>query len=97
MKKVWTCLIAAALLVWFFLALGNLDRGQGEQGRARLETAIRRCAVACYAAEGVYPPTLDYLTEHYGLQVDEERYDVFYHVFASNLMPDVTVLEKEMK
>jgi hypothetical protein len=51
--------------------------------------------VACYAAEGVYPPDLDYLKEHYGLQINEERYTVFYEIFAENLMPAITVLEKE--
>ena len=51
--------------------------------------------VACYAAEGIYPPDLDYLKDHYGVQVDEERYTVFYSVFAENLMPDITVLENK--
>ena len=51
--------------------------------------------MACYAAEGVYPPTLSYLEEHYGLQIDEERYTVHYSAFAENLMPDITVLENE--
>ncbi len=60
-----------------------------------METALRRAAVACYAAEGIYPPTLDYLKQHYGVQIDENRYAVFYEVFADNLMPDITVLVKE--
>ena len=50
--------------------------------------------MACYAAEGIYPPDLDYLEEHYGLQIDRDRYTVFYQIFASNLMPDITVLEQ---
>ena len=83
------------LLLWFFTALGNLASGQGEEGREQLELALRRAAVACYAAEGVYPPTLDYLTQHYGVQIQSERYAVFYDVFAENLMPDITVVEKE--
>ena len=83
-----------ALLLWFFTAVGNLRQGSGEEGRQQLEDALRRAAVACYAAEGVYPPTMDYLTEHYGVQVEDEKYIVFYEIFASNLMPDITVLEK---
>lgn len=84
-----------AIVVWFFLSLGNLSAGQGEQGRQQLETALRRGAVACYASEGIYPPTLDYLKEHYGVQIDEEHYIVFYEIFADNLMPDITVLERD--
>lgn len=85
--------VILAVLLWFFSAMGNLNRDSGDEGRRQLETALRRSAVACYAAEGVYPPNLDYLTEHYGVQIGDE-YTVFYEVFASNLMPDITVLEK---
>ena len=80
-------------LFWFFAAVSGVSRGSGAEGREQLETALRRASVACYAAEGVYPPTLDYLTEHYGIQIGED-YTVFYEVFASNLMPEITVLEK---
>ena len=83
-----------AVLLWFFTSLNNLSSSQGEEGRQQLETSLRRAAVACYAAEGIYPPTLDYLTEHYGVQIESERYVVFYEIFADNLMPDITVLEK---
>ena len=88
-------LLAALCLIFFITSLASVDRQQGEEGRQQLETALRRAAVACYAAEGVYPPTVEYLQEHYGVQIEEERYIVFYEIFANNLMPDITVLEKE--
>ena len=87
--------ILLALLLWFFTAVNHLGDGQHEEGRVQLETALRRATVACYATEGIYPPTLDYLKEHYGIQIDESRYSVFYEIFADNLMPDITVLVKE--
>ena len=93
MKNLLTALLAGAVLVWFLSALANLSDGQTEEGRRQLEDAIRRAAVACYAAEGVYPPDLDYLQTHYGIQVDTAHYVVSYEIFASNLMPDITVLE----
>ena len=83
----------AALLLWFFSAVFHLRDGQAREGRQQLEDALRKAAVACYAAEGIYPPTLVYLTEHYGVQINESRYTVFYEVFADNLMPEITVLE----
>lgn len=85
--------ILTAALLWFFTAVSGLKTGEGEEGRQQLEDALRQAAVACYAAEGIYPPTLDYLTDHYGVQV-EDRYIVFYEIFANNLMPEITVLEK---
>lgn len=87
--------VAAVVLFCFLTGLGNLEEGQGEQGRQRLEESLRRAAVACYAAEGIYPPTLDYLEEGYGIQIDRDRYAVFYEIFAENLMPDITVVELE--
>ena len=83
--------LAAVLL--FLSALSNLSDGQRSEGADHLEEAVRRSAVACYAAEGIYPDDIAYLQEHYGIQIDEERYTVVYKVFASNLMPDITVLE----
>ena len=88
-------LLAALCLIFFITSLASVDRQQGEEGRQQLDTALRRAAVACYAAEGVYPPTVEYLQQHYGVQIEEERYIVFYEIFANNLMPDITVLEKE--
>ena len=83
------------LLLLFLGGLSNLNRGRREEGRLQLEEAVRRSAVACYAAEGIYPPDLDYLKEHYGIQVDETRYVVIYEPAGSNLMPDITVLERD--
>ena len=88
-------LLALAVLLFFFTALNNLDAGRHEEGRRQLEQALRRSAVACYAAEGFYPPDLAYLKQHYGLRIDEKRYAVFYEVYGSNLMPDITVLMRE--
>ena len=87
-------LLAAAVLLFFLTALGNLGDGQRSEGKAQLEAALHRAAVACYACEGIYPPSLDYLKEHYGIQIDHSRYVVIYEAFAENLMPDITVLEK---
>ena len=98
-KRLWKgiagVLLVALAAALFFTALHRLDAGQAEEGRAQLEAALRRAAVACYATEGFYPPDAEYMVRHYGLQIDESRYAVFYEVFAENLMPDITVLIKE--
>lgn len=83
-----------AVLVFFSTALNSMDKGRAAENRKQLEQALRRGCVACYAAEGIYPPDVEYLKEHYGVQVDDTRYYVFYTVFADNLMPDITVLEQ---
>ena len=35
------------------------------------------------------------MQNHYGLQYDAQKYQIHYEIFASNLMPDITVIEKE--
>lgn len=83
------CVVAAGIL-----GLRAADKARGREAVRVLEDGIRRAAVSCYAIEGRYPDRLDYITENYGVYVDEDKFAVFYEVFASNIMPDVTVLEK---
>lgn len=87
--------VVAVILFVFLTAVNNLQSGSGEEGKLQLEQALKKCAVTCYATEGIYPPDVDYMKEQYGIQIDEERYTVIYEVFAENLMPEITVLEKK--
>ena len=93
MKK-FGLILAIIVLVFFLIAVMKLENTRREMGKQQLEDALRRAAVACYAAEGFYPPNVTYLVQHYGLQYDETAYKVHYEVFASNLMPEITVVEK---
>lgn len=86
---------AIAAVLCFTFALENLESGREAEDIRQLQEVLRKSSVACYAAEGVYPPDLDYLKTHYGVQIDEERYTVYYERFAQNLMPEVTVLENK--
>ena len=60
-----------------------------------LERALNRSITQCYALEGSYPPSLDYLTDNYGLTYDEEAYYIDYQYIGSNLRPDVTIIERQ--
>lgn len=77
-----------ALLYGLSAVSDSADRGQADS----LKQAISRSALHCYATEGRYPESLAYLQEHYGITWDSTRYAVDYEVFASNLMPSVTVI-----
>ena len=41
----------------------------------------------------VYPPSVQYLEDHYGIQIDHDRFAVFYEIFGDNVMPQITVME----
>ena len=92
MKKRSIVLIAMVLLL-FLQAVTALERGRHRETAQQLEEVLRRTAVSCYAAEGFYPPDVEYMREHYALLYDEKDYIVHYELFASNLMPDITVLD----
>lgn len=88
-------LAVVLLAAWFFTALGGLSQGNAREEKLQLERALRRGAAACYAAQGYYPPDLDYLCRHYGVKIDESKYIVIYEVEAENLMPQITVIERK--
>ena len=78
-------------VVLFVSSALTFSKRSGERGAETLRDAIRRASVQCYAIEGRYPPSVEYLEENYGIKIDRNRYDVFYSGFASNFMPDITV------
>lgn len=86
---------AAAILQCFAMALNGLSEGRNGEDLRQLEAVLRRSCAACYAAEGVYPPSLEELEERYGLQIDHTRFAVRYRAFAENLMPEIVVLENK--
>lgn len=79
-------------LLLFLHGVSALSSTADETYTASLRQAILRSAVHCYAMEGRYPESIDYLKEHYGISWDETRYLVDYEIIASNLRPDVTVI-----
>lgn len=90
-------LLAVMALAVFCLYKGvrKIEYGQQAESVKQLDSSIRKAVLTCYATEGVYPPTVAYLQENYGIQIDEERFSVFYEVFGDNIMPEITIVEKQ--
>jgi hypothetical protein len=83
-------------LVLFVLILGiywaaSLSDRQKEQSLTQLNETIQSNLTLCYAQEGFYPASIDYLVNHYHLQYDNEIYYIYFKGFASNIRPDVKV------
>lgn len=89
--------VAVMVLAVFCLYKGvqKMENGQQAESVKQLDSSIRKAVLTCYATEGVYPPTVDYLKQNYGIQIDEERFAVFYEVFGDNIMPEITIVEKQ--
>lgn len=83
------------IVVVAVLSVADISRTTESEGLAITESSIRRAVITCYAQEGSYPPDIDYLKENYGLRVNDE-YTVRYSIFASNVMPSITVIRKRV-
>jgi len=69
------------------------DNTRQIEQRRQIENNVRQAVVNCYAVEGMYPVSLEYLQDNYGLHIDEEKYVVHYIALGSNIMPEITILE----
>ena len=82
-------------MVFGFAIFSNLALSDNSvRNREVLEKALNRSISQCYALEGLYPPSLDYLIDNYGLTYDSEHYFIDYRFIGSNLRPDVTIIER---
>jgi len=84
----------AAVAVWMVRGVREAAEVSDREGLRMAQEAADRAVVSCYALEGVYPATYEDLKAKSGLAIDEERYIVFYEIFASNIRPAVTVIER---
>lgn len=87
-------LLFIAIAVWMVRGVGEAARVSDEEGLRMAQEAIERAMISCYSLEGVYPASYEDLKAKSGLAVDEDKYIVFYEVFASNIRPSVTVMER---
>ncbi len=86
-------------ILFFLILIGSVWRGVQstaarveDKGLDTLDHAIRRAVIQCYAVEGRYPEDIAYIKDNYGIMMDTSRYIVHYEIFASNIMPDITIL-----
>ncbi|MDD2978649.1 MAG: hypothetical protein PHN80_01620 [Hespellia sp.] len=87
-------LLFCAVFSLFFYGTNTVSAKTDAQQAQSLNEAIHRGITHCYAVEGRYPESLDYLKKEYGISYDEDKYFVDYQVLGTNLMPDVTIINK---
>ena len=90
--RVISVIIFVLIAVFFIQAVEYSGRSSIEKEQESLESAIARDIVQCYAIEGMYPPSLQYMEDHYGLTYDDNVFFVDYQPIAANLYPDYTVI-----
>lgn len=87
--------IFSAMIVWFLLAMKSTASSNKRRELEALKTTVENGITMCYAVEGVYPESVEYLCANYGLIYDKSKYIVYYDSFASNIRPTVKILERQ--
>lgn len=87
------CSFIAAMAALLYGLSSISDVAASEQKKS-LEAALGRSIMDCYATEGAYPESLDYIEEHYALYYDKDRFYISYQPIGSNIMPAVTIIDK---
>ncbi len=90
-----TLAISLTIMVVLICGVNNLSEDKKQQDLQRLEDALIRAAVNCYSVEGFYPAEVVYLEQHYGVIIDDDKYNIFYEVVGSNILPTINVYRKE--
>ena len=91
-------LALSLMLFWiflFFAMAGNLGASTRKDQALFLRNALEHAITSCYALEGLYPPDLQYMKDHYGLTYDESLFHVSYQPVAANIRPEYFILEQD--
>ena len=86
--------IFIAIFVFFLYMLGNISEDTKARQEESLNSAVHRCIVSCYCVEGTYPPSLDYMVQHYGLTYDKSSFFIDYRPEGANIYPEVAIIRK---
>ena len=93
-RRDWIKLLSIVLVLAAAVLLVNrIDTAQDTAETDIVRDAVKNAALTCYAVEGAYPDSVEYLREHYHLAYNEDRYMITYDAFASNMIPDIWVTE----
>lgn len=78
-----------------FGQIKNMSKEVGQRDVDMLKDALDNAVVTCYAIEGRYPESLEYIEEHYGVKIDREKYFVDYNKNLINMKPQISVYKVE--
>ena len=92
-QSIITVLILVVVILVSFQTIDKISSQRDDRSGA-IEKVIIKAAVQCYALEGSYPPDIKYLTENYGVIIDENQYFYFYDINGANIAPNIEVVKR---
>ncbi|MBQ0136225.1 MAG: hypothetical protein KBS43_05775 [Oscillospiraceae bacterium] len=78
---------------FFIYGVNTAEKSSAAEGKNVLEENLHKAVVSCYALEGAYPSSVQYLEDNYGLTYDKDKYAIGYVAIGSNIMPDMQIIE----
>lgn len=90
-----TTIIFLSLFISIIYSISQVQTVQNGQSYQELTDAISRSCVHAYANTGAYPENVEEIEKTYGIHIDRNKYIVHYEIFASNIMPEITVIAKK--
>lgn len=94
MRHIFSLGLFAVLLFMIIIGFTRIEQVNHQNSSKLLLQKIDRAIVNCYAIEGAYPPSFEYLENNYGIQVDSQKYYVDYQIFAANIKPEIRLVER---
>ena len=96
LKDLFLPLASFVLIVALFsFGIQSVSQTAREEQLRFAEQAVRRAAVQCYAVEGRYPASVEYLKKFAPdiiiVAVDDSRYVIHYQRLGANLLPEIAV------
>ncbi len=86
--------VFAAVFALFINGMYAASSSQKSEALRVAKDSITRAVISYYATEGSYPDSYETLKQEFGLKVSDTKYTVVYEIFASNIMPAITVIER---
>ena len=93
----YSLLLFIAVIAIFIFGINFIANKNLSNEKEILTNAINRDVIHCYAVEGFYPENLKYIEEKYGLNYDHDKYIINYESIGSNIMPQITIIERKDK
>ena len=88
-------LLFLGIFLAFTYSLSGISKKTTAEEIQNLHRSLSRGISHCYAANGFYPESLDYLKEHYPISYDTDQYFIDYQALGENIFPDITIIDKQ--
>ena len=87
-------IIFVLILGLFIYGISTVSNSDVVNDKEILEEAVLHDVVHCYSVEGMYPPSVTYMEDHYGLTYDKDKFIIDYQFIGANIMPQVEIIKK---